>query len=212
MHILVTGGAGFIGTHTLVELAKHGHTAVIVDNFSNSSPTAVHRVQEITGQQFTVHAIDCADKAALSQVFAAEHFDAVIHFAGLKSVGESVKNPLQYYHHNIGMTLNLLEVMAAHDVKNLIFSSSATVYGIPQELPLKETSPVGQDIPNPYGQTKYMIEQILRDLVVSDSDWAITALRYFNPVGAHESGQIGEDPKDVPNNLLPYIKIGRAHV
>ena len=205
MHILVTGGAGFIGTHTLVELTKHGHTAVIVDNFSNSSPIAIERVQEITGQQFTLQNVDCNNKGALSKVFESEKFDAVIHFAGLKSVGESVKNPLYYYHQNIGMTLTLLEVMASHKVKNLIFSSSATVYGIPQELPLKETSPVGQNIPNPYGQTKYMIEQILRDLVVSDSTWAITALRYFNPVGAHHSGKIGEDPKDIPNNLLPYI-------
>lgn len=205
MEILVTGGAGYIGSHTIVELAKQGHKAVVVDNLSNSHKAALDRVEEITGQQIPFYQIDCADKAALSEVFDNHSIGAVIHFAGLKAVGESVRQPLRYYRNNLDSTLTLCDVMQEKGVRQLIFSSSATVYGTPEELPLRETSRVGYGITNPYGQTKYMLEQILQDVAKSDPRWRITILRYFNPVGAHESGLIGEDPNGVPNNLLPYI-------
>lgn len=218
MNILVTGGAGYIGSHTLIELSKAGHRAVVVDNLANSSQESLRRVEAITGQQFPFYRIDCANHQALSEVFEKHAFDAVIHFAGLKAVGESVAQPLHYYSVNIGTTLNLCRVMREHQVHRLIFSSSATVYGNPAELPLKETSRTGNGITNPYGQTKFMIEQILRDLVKADPNSNITLLRYFNPVGAHESGQIGEDPNGLPNNLLPYVsqvavgKLPQLHV
>jgi UDP-glucose 4-epimerase len=205
MTILVTGGAGYIGSHTIIELLTSNHDVVVVDNLSNSSEESLTRVKKITGKDFPFYQIDCSDKAAMTKVFDEQHIDAAIHFAGLKSVGQSVSHPLDYYRNNIDSTLVLCEVMQEHDVKKLIFSSSATVYGTPSELPLRETSRVGVGITNPYGQTKYMIEQILRDLIVADKAWEITSLRYFNPVGAHESGQIGESPNDIPNNLLPYV-------
>jgi UDP-glucose 4-epimerase len=205
MKILVTGGAGYIGSHTVVELYANGHEAVIVDNFSNSSPEAISRIQEITGKDIPYYEGDVRDKALLERAFNDHDIDAAIHFAGLKSVGESVEMPLSYYRNNIDSSLALCEVMQNKGIKKLIFSSSATVYGEPEELPLKETSRVGIGITNPYGQTKYMIEQILRDQVVADNTWEITSLRYFNPIGAHESGRIGEDPHDIPNNLMPFI-------
>lgn len=205
MNILVTGGAGYIGSHTIIELVANGHDVVVVDNFSNSNPEALKRVEEITGKQIESHNFDLRDKATLSELFDTHTFDAVIHFAGLKAVGESVQKPLEYYRNNLDSTLVLCEVMQQHDVKQLVFSSSATVYGTPEELPLKETSLTGVGITNPYGQTKFMIEQILQDIAVADPEWRITILRYFNPVGAHESGRIGEDPNGTPNNLLPYV-------
>lgn len=205
MNILVTGGAGYIGTHTIVELLSLGHDVVAVDNLSNSSQESINRVEKITGKKIELCIQDLCDTSATNQLFDAHQFDAVIHFAGLKAVGESVSRPLTYYHNNIDSTLSLCQAMQSHGVKKLIFSSSATVYGTPSELPLKETSRVGVGITNPYGQTKYMIEQILRDLSVADAEWQITSLRYFNPVGAHDSGLIGEDPSGTPNNLLPYV-------
>jgi UDP-glucose 4-epimerase len=218
MNILVTGGAGYIGSHTVIELAKQGHEIIIVDNLSNSSPVAVERVGQITGKVFPFYNIDCADKEALSQIFETHDVDAVIHFAGLKAVGESVAQPLRYYANNLESTIVLCEAMREKGVKKLIFSSSATVYGTPEALPIHEASRVGTGITNPYGQSKYMIEQILRDLTVADPSWQITILRYFNPVGAHESGLIGEDPSGRPNNLLPYVaqvavgKLGHVRV
>ncbi|MNH58446.1 UDP-glucose 4-epimerase [compost metagenome] len=205
MNILVTGGAGYIGSHTLIELLADGHSVVVVDNLSNSSQESLRRVEQITGSTIPFYNLDVRDAEALEQVFTDHTFDAAIHFAGLKSVGQSVSNPLEYYSNNLDSTFTLLEAMKKHGVKKLVFSSSATVYGTPEELPLKETSRVGVGITNPYGQTKFMIEQILRDLSVSDESLEITLLRYFNPVGAHKSGLIGEDPNDIPNNLLPYV-------
>jgi len=205
MNILVTGGAGYIGSHTIVELLNNGDSVVVVDNLSNSSQESLRRVEKITKSKIPFYNIDVRDTDALEKVFNENHFDAVIHFAGLKSVGESVSHPIEYYDNNIGSTLVLLEKMNKYGVKKLVFSSSATVYGTPSELPLKETSRVGVGITNPYGQTKFMIEQILRDLSIADKTMEITILRYFNPVGAHESGLIGEDPNDTPNNLMPYI-------
>lgn len=205
MKVLVTGGAGYIGSHTLVELTAAGHQAVVVDNLVNSDAEALRRVEEIIGQQFPFYQIDCADKAALTKVFAEHQFDAVIHFAGLKSVGESVSNPLGYYRTNLDSTLSLCEAMQGAGVHRLLFSSSATVYGTPEHLPLTEESTVGQNITNPYGETKYVIERLLQHLAKSDPAWHITLLRYFNPIGAHESGRIGEDPGGVPNNLIPYV-------
>lgn len=202
--ILVTGGAGYIGSHTVVELIAARHDVVVVDNLSNSSAEAVKRVSQITGSDIPFYQADVRDRAALEKIFDEHRFDAVIHFAGLKAVGESVQIPLKYYRNNIDSTLTLCEVMRACGVKKLVFSSSATIYGEPQELPLREDSPRGP-IPNPYGQTKAMIEQILRDLVVAEPQWQISLLRYFNPVGAHASGLIGEDPADIPNNLMPYV-------
>lgn len=205
MKILVTGGAGFIGSHTVVELLKNGHDVTIVDNYSNSSPIAIQRVQDITGKTVAAYDIDLTDASNVRQLVMDSGFEAVIHFAGLKAVGESIEVPLSYYRNNLDSTLSLCEAMQEKGIRKLIFSSSATVYGTPEELPLTEKSRVGVGITNPYGQTKFMIEQILRDLSVSDKSWKITLLRYFNPIGAHESGLIGEDPNDVPNNLLPYI-------
>ncbi|CAN5402157.1 UDP-glucose 4-epimerase GalE [soil metagenome] len=203
--ILVTGGAGYIGSHTAVELIEAGYDVVLVDNLSNSKPEVMGRLKQITGKDIPFIKADVRDKEALSGIFLSYKIDAVIHFAGLKAVGESVAHPLDYYRNNIGSTLSLGEVMHDSGVKNLLFSSSATVYGSPSELPLTEKSRVGVDITNPYGRTKYMLEEILADLCVSDKEWRITNLRYFNPIGAHESGLIGEDPNGMPNNLLPYV-------
>lgn len=206
MIILVTGGLGYIGSHTAVELCAAGHQVVIVDNLANSKRSVLDRLEQITGAKLTFYEIDAADKAALGHVFDEHQIDAVIHFAGLKAVGESVAQPLLYYHTNIDTTLALCEVMQEYGVKQLVFSSSATVYGDASAAPFKETAPVGIGITNPYGQTKYMIERILTDLHASDDSWHITMLRYFNPIGAHDSGLIGEDPAGIPNNLFPYIQ------
>ncbi len=204
MSILVTGGAGYIGSHTCVELLNRDYEVVVVDNLSNSSRLSLDRVERITGKKLTFYEADLLDRAAMEEIFNKEKdIDAVIHFAGLKAVGESVQKPLEYYHNNITGTLILCEVMRKHGVKNLIFSSSATVYGKPESLPIKEDFPLSTT--NPYGATKLMIEGILKDLQYSDPEWNIIVLRYFNPIGAHESGMIGEDPKGIPNNLVPYI-------
>lgn len=203
MNILVTGGAGYIGSHTVVELINQNHT-VIVDDLSNSSEEVINRIERITGKRPELHTFNLENREELEKVFAANNFDAVIHFAGLKAVGESVANPLHYYRTNIDSTLTLLETMEKFGVKKLVFSSSATVYGS-AEVPYTENSPVGQGITNPYGQTKYMIEQIIRDYSVAHPDFSATILRYFNPIGAHESGLIGEHPNNTPNNLMPYI-------
>lgn len=205
MKILVTGGAGYIGSHTVVELLQKGHDVIIVDNLSNSSEESVRRVEKITGKPVVFIKLDVADKAALTTVFKEHNIDAVMHFAGLKAVGESVAKPLAYYRNNIDSTLTLCEVMQEYGVKKLVFSSSATVYGTPDKLPLKESSRTGVGITNPYGQTKFMIEQILKDLALANPGWQITVLRYFNPIGAHPSGLIGEDPNGLPNNLMPFI-------
>lgn len=204
MSILVAGGAGYIGSHTCVELLNAGYEVVVVDNLYNSSEEALKRVEKITGKTVTFYQVDLLDKPALDRVFDEEMIDSVINFAGLKAVGESVRKPLEYYHNNITGTLNLCDVMRDHGVKNIIFSSSATVYGDPAFVPITEECPKGQ-ITNPYGQTKGMLEQILTDLHVADPEWNVVLLRYFNPIGAHESGLIGEDPKGIPNNLVPYI-------
>ncbi len=204
MAILVTGGAGYIGSHTCIELIKAGYDVVVLDNLSNSSEKSLERVAQITGKQVPFYKVDILDKDGMNQVFEKENIDSVIHFAGLKAVGESVAKPLEYYHNNITGTLLLCDVMRRHQVKNIIFSSSATVYGDPAFVPITEECPKGE-ITNPYGQTKSMLEQILMDLHVADPEWNVVLLRYFNPIGAHESGQIGEDPKGIPNNLLPYI-------
>lgn len=204
MKILVTGGAGYIGSHTVVELLNAGHEAVIVDNLYNSSEKAVDRIQELTGKPVAFYKVDILDKEGLDRVFEKENVDAVIHFAGLKAVGESVRKPVEYYNNNIAGTLNLIEAMRSHDVKNIIFSSSATVYGDPAQIPITEQCPKGT-CTNPYGWTKWMIEQILTDVHTADPEWNVILLRYFNPIGAHESGRIGEDPKGIPNNLLPYV-------
>ncbi len=205
MNILVTGGAGYLGSHTAVELLDQGYEVVIVDNLVNSSEESVKRIEQITGKKITFVQADVRNEEELDRIFTDHKIDTVIHFAGLKSVGESVEKPLYYYQNNIESTLTLCEVMQKHNVKNLVFSSSATVYGNPEKLPIVETDQVGVGLTNPYGQTKYMIEQILTDLASSDSEWSISILRYFNPIGAHESGLIGEDPKGIPNNLLPHI-------
>jgi len=205
MNILLTGGAGYIGSHTIIELTKNGDTVVVVDNLVNSSREALSRVETITGTTIPFYELDVRDKAGLSAIFDSHAIDAVIHFAGLKSVGQSVSNPLEYYANNIDSTLVLLAVAKEHNVHKFVFSSSATVYGLPEELPLKETNRIGVGITNPYGQTKFMIEQILKDMSVADENFEVTLLRYFNPVGADQSGLIGEDPSDIPNNILPYI-------
>lgn len=204
MKILVTGGAGYIGSHTLIELLAAGHETVVVDNLSNSDAEAMKRVEKIAGKTIPLHVFDVQDTEKLDALFAAEKFDAVIHFAGLKAVGDSVKNPLEYYRINIDSSLNLLETMDRHDVRKLVFSSSATVYGS-APVPYNEDSVIGQGITNPYGQTKYMIEQIIKDTAASNPANQFVSLRYFNPVGAHESGLIGENPRGVPNNLMPFI-------
>ena len=204
MRILVTGGAGYIGSHTCLELLNQGHEVVVADNLCNSCEEALNRVKELTGKDLTFYKVDMLDKEGLDQMFDKEKIDAVIHFAGLKAVGESVAKPLEYYHNNITGTLNLCDSMRNHGVKKIIFSSSATVYGDPAFVPITEDCPKGK-ITNPYGQTKSMLEQVLTDLHVADPEWNVILLRYFNPVGAHESGRIGEDPTGIPNNLTPYI-------
>ena len=204
MSILVAGGAGYIGSHTCVELLHAGYEVVVVDNLYNSSEEAIKRVEQISGKSVKFYQVDLLDRDGLNQVFEQEKIESVINFAGLKAVGESVHKPLEYYHNNITGTLILCDVMRNHGIKNIIFSSSATVYGDPAFVPITEACPKGQ-ITNPYGQTKGMLEQILTDLNVSDPEWNVVLLRYFNPIGAHESGLIGEDPKGIPNNLVPYI-------
>ena len=205
MKILVTGGAGYIGSHTCVELLEAGYDVVVVDNLYNASEKSIERVKEITGKDLTFYKADITDKAAMNEVFDKEpDISCVIHFAGLKAVGESVRKPLEYYENNIGGTLTLCEAMRDHGVKNIIFSSSATVYGDPAFIPITEECPKGV-CTNPYGWTKHMIEQILTDFHTADPEWNVILLRYFNPIGAHKSGMIGEDPKGIPNNLLPYV-------
>jgi UDP-glucose 4-epimerase len=203
MKILVTGGAGYIGSHTLVELLEGGHSPIVVDNLANSKFEALNRVKEITGKDFLFFKVDILDRDSLNNIFTANPIDAVIHFAGLKAVGESVEKPLDYYHNNVSGTISLCEVMIKNNVKKIVFSSSATVYGEPRMVPITEDFPLSAT--NPYGRTKLIIEEILRDIYKSDSTWDIILLRYFNPVGAHSSGKIGEDPNGIPNNLLPYI-------
>ena len=204
MAILVTGGAGYIGSHTCVELLNAGYEVVVVDNLVNASEESLRRVEKITGRKVKFYEADLLDREALNRIFDQEKIESVINFAGLKAVGESVEKPLLYYHNNITGTLTLCDVMGAHGVKNLIFSSSATVYGDPAEIPITEQCPKGQPT-NPYGWTKSMIEQMLIDINKADPEWNVVLLRYFNPIGAHESGLIGEDPKGIPNNLVPYI-------
>lgn len=203
MNILVTGGAGYIGTHTCIELIQKGYQIIVVDNFSNSKPEALMRVEKITGKDIKFYEVDLLNGVELDRIFAKENIDAVIHFAGLKAVGESVDFPLAYYRNNVTGTLNLCEVMKSHGVKKLVFSSSATVYGDPESVPISENAPLSAA--NPYGRTKLMIEEILGDWAQADPTLSIALLRYFNPIGAHESGLIGEDPNGIPNNLLPYI-------
>lgn len=203
MNVLVTGGAGYIGSHTVLELLNEGHTVIVVDNLSNSSEEALRRVKKITGHNLTFYEEDLLNKAAIDQIFNNHEIDSVIHFAGFKAVGESVAMPLKYYGNNITSTLYLCELMKKHGVKNIVFSSSATVYGDPESVPITEDSPLSAT--NPYGRTKLFIEYILKDLHIADKSWNIALLRYFNPVGAHKSGLIGEDPNDIPNNLMPYI-------
>lgn len=204
MSILVTGGAGYIGTHTVVELQQAGYDVVVLDNLSNSSEASLERVKAITGKPVTFYRADIMDREALEQIFAKESIDSCIHFAGLKAVGESVQKPWEYYENNIAGTLTLVDVMRKHQVKNLIFSSSATVYGDPAMIPITEECPKGQ-CTNPYGWTKSMLEQILMDMQKADPEWNIILLRYFNPIGAHKSGTMGENPNGIPNNLMPYI-------
>lgn len=201
--ILITGGAGYIGSHTAVELLKNGEELVIVDNFSNSSPEVLEKIKKITGKDFKFYELDLLDEVKLDNVFKENKIEAVIHFAGLKAVGESVEKPIEYYHNNITGTLILLKTMKKYNCKKIVFSSSATVYGNPQKLPIAEDSPLSTT--NPYGSTKLMIEQILQDVAVADKDFCIAILRYFNPIGAHESGLIGEVPNGIPNNIMPYI-------
>lgn len=204
MKILVTGGAGYIGSHTCVELLNEGFEVVVIDNFSNSKSSSLDAIKKITGKDFKSYEIDYLDKDALNKVFEENKIDAVINFAGFKAVGESVQKPIEYYTNNISGALNLLDVMRKHNVKKFVFSSSATVYGNPEKIPLTEDCKIGGTT-NPYGTSKLFIEQILKDIYASDNSWDIIILRYFNPVGAHESGLIGEDPKGIPNNLMPYI-------
>ena len=203
MKVLLTGGAGYIGSHTAVEMIEAGYEVVIADNFDNSSPKVLDRIETITGARPKLYQLDVADNAAVDAMFAKENFDAVVHFAGLKAVGESCAIPVRYYRNNIDTTLTLLEVMKDRGVHNFVFSSSATVYGIPEEVPLKEGMPTS--CTNPYGWTKYMNEQILTDAAAADPELSVVLLRYFNPIGAHQSGLIGENPNGIPNNLMPYI-------
>jgi len=203
MKVLITGGAGYIGSHTVLAILGEGHEVTVMDNMDNSSPESLKRVQKLSGKEVAFHEIDLLDVPGMEAIFAATKFDAVIHFAGLKSVGESVAQPLKYYENNITGTVNLLNVMGKAGCKNIVFSSSATVYGDPASVPVKEDFPTSAT--NPYGRTKLFIEEILRDLYKSDSTWNIVLLRYFNPAGAHKSGTIGEDPKGIPNNLMPFI-------
>ncbi len=203
MKILVTGGAGYIGSHTCIELLNAGYEIVVLDNLDNSCEKSLEVVKEITGKDFPFYKVDLLDYEATNKVFDEHKFDSVIHFAGLKAVGESTKIPIRYYHNNITGTLHLIDIMEKHDVYNLVFSSSATVYGMPKTVPITEDFPTSTT--NPYGATKLMIENILKDVYVSNDKWSITLLRYFNPIGAHKSGKLGEDPKGIPNNLLPYV-------
>ena len=217
MQILVTGGTGFIGSHTVVELLNAGYEVVIADNLYNSKAVVVDRIEEITGKRPKFYEIDVLDRGSLNDLFDAEHIDAVIHFAGYKAVGESTRKPIEYYHNNIESTLVLCDCMRAHGCKKIVFSSSATVYGDPAFVPITEECPLGETT-NPYGATKSMQERILTDIWRSDSEWRVMLLRYFNPIGAHESVRIGEDPKGIPNNLLPYVaqvasgKLEKVHV
>lgn len=216
MAILITGGAGYIGSHTCIEMQNAGYEVVVVDNLDNSNEESLKRVEKITGTPVKFYKEDVRDKEALRRIFSENEIEAVIHFAGLKAVGESVREPIMYYDNNLQNTIALLEVMNEFGVKKIVFSSSATVYGVATEMPLTEGMPLGAI--NPYGRTKYFIEEILRDLYVADKDWCIALLRYFNPIGAHKSGLIGEDPKGIPNNLMPYIsqvavgKLEKLHV
>lgn len=203
MAILTTGGAGYIGSHTCIELTKAGYDVIVVDNLDNSSEKSLERVEKIVGKKIKFYKEDVRDREAMRKIFTENNIEAVIHFAGLKAVGESVAKPIEYYDNNLISTLVLLEVMREFDCKKIVFSSSATVYGVAKEMPLTEDMPLGAI--NPYGRTKYFIEEMLRDVYVSDNSWSIALLRYFNPIGAHESGTIGEDPKGIPNNLMPYI-------
>ena len=216
MAILVTGGAGYIGSHTCIEMQNAGYDVVVIDNLDNSSEESLKRVEKITRKPVKFYEADVRDKDALRKIFSENNIEAAIHFAGLKAVGESVREPIMYYDNNLQSTIALLEVMNEFDVKKIVFSSSATVYGVATEMPLTEGMPLGAI--NPYGRTKYFIEEILRDLYVADKGWSIALLRYFNPIGAHKSGLIGEDPKGIPNNLMPYIsqvavgKLEKLHV
>lgn len=216
MAILITGGAGFIGSHTCIEMLNAGKDIVVIDNLDNSSSVSLERVEKITGKKVRFYENDVCDKSALRKIFKEENIEAVIHFAGLKAVGESVREPIRYYQNNLESTISLIEVMTEFNVKKIVFSSSATVYGVAKTMPLKEGMPTGAI--NPYGRTKLFIEEILKDLYVADKDWSIALLRYFNPIGAHKSGLIGEDPKGIPNNLMPYIsqvavgKLEKLHV
>jgi len=203
MPILVTGGAGYIGSHTCVELLNAGYEIIVFDNFVNSKPEVINKIKQITNQDFKFYEADLLDRAALEQIFAENQIDAVVHFAGLKAVGESVEKPLLYYYNNVSGSLVLFQTMAKYNVKRIVFSSSATVYGNPASVPISEDFPLSTT--NPYGSTKLMIENILRDAYTSDPEWSIALLRYFNPIGAHKSGLIGEDPNGIPNNLMPYI-------
>jgi len=204
MTIFVTGGAGYIGSHTVLELIKNGYEVIVADNFSNSKPEAVVRIKELAGRDFKFYEIDICDSKQLDNVFTDNKIDGIIHFAGLKAVGESVEKPLEYYKNNLNSTISLCEAMKNYNVKKLIFSSSATVYSADNIMPLTEDSLTGGCL-NPYGWTKYMCEQILTDAVSANKSWAVVLLRYFNPIGAHESGRIGEDPQDIPNNLMPFV-------
>lgn len=204
MAILVTGGAGYIGSHTVVELQNAGYDVVIVDNLSNSSEESLRRVEKITGKPAVFYKADILDRGAMEEIFTKEKIETVIHFAGLKAVGESVEKPWEYYNNNITGTLTLVDVMRRHHVKNMIFSSSATVYGTPEQVPVREDAPKGE-CTNPYGWTKSMLEQVLTDIQKADTEWNVILLRYFNPIGAHKSGSIGENPNGIPNNLMPYI-------
>lgn len=203
MAVLVTGGAGYIGSHTCVEMLDGGYDVVVIDNLDNSNKKSLERIEKITGKTLKFYENDVRDKAALRKIFTENSIDAVIHFAGLKAVGESVKKPVMYYDNNLESTISLIEVMNEFGVKKIVFSSSATVYGVTKEMPLKEGMPTGAI--NPYGRTKLFIEHILRDVYTADNGWSVALLRYFNPIGAHKSGTIGEDPKGIPNNLMPYI-------
>lgn len=204
MSILVTGGAGYIGSHTSIELLQAGYDIVIVDNFCNSKPEALNRIEELAGKKAKFYEVDILDRDGLNKVFDENNIEAVIHFAGLKAVGESVEKPIEYHENNISGTLVLCDVMRKHNVKKIVFSSSATVYGMNNKVPFSEDMPTASAT-NPYGSTKLFIEQILSDIYVSDNEWSVALLRYFNPIGAHESGRIGEDPNGIPNNLMPYI-------
>ncbi len=203
MHVLVSGGAGYIGSHTVVQLVAAGHAVTVVDSFANAKPSVIARLNILTGEPIDVRSFDLTDRDKTEHLFAHEHFDAVIHFAGFKAVGESVEKPLEYYENNLESTFSLVRAMRRHGVRKLVFSSSATVYGAEAEVPMKEDAPTSAT--NPYGWTKVMVEQVLRDVGAADPTWRIALLRYFNPVGAHSSGLIGEDPSDVPNNLMPFL-------